>query len=91
MEMQIVTEDWERTTEMEVWSRGMNDTLIKILTPHKDKGIKTLKLGNQMWNDFPKINSVLKVPPSMMMRSGYNSSPSPASLYLRDITSRIDM
>ena len=56
MEMKIVTENWERTTVMEVWSRGMNDTLIKILSPRKDKGIKTLKLGNQMWNYFPKIN-----------------------------------
>ena len=54
MEMKIVTENWERTTVMEVWSRGMNDTLIKILSPRKDKGIKTLKLGNQMWNNFLK-------------------------------------
>jgi len=58
MEMKIVAENWERTTVMEVWSRGMNDTLIKILSPRKDKGIKTLKLGNQMWNYFPKINSM---------------------------------
>ncbi len=73
MEMKIVTENWERTTEMEVWSRGMNDTLIKILSPRKDRGIKTLKLGNQMWNYFPKINKVLKVPPSMMMNSWMGS------------------
>ena len=73
MEMKIVTENWERTTVMEVWSRGMNDTLIKILSPRKDKGIKTLKLGNQMWNYFPKINKVLKVPPSMMMHSWMGS------------------
>jgi len=73
MEMKIVTENWERTTVMEVWSRGMNDTLIKILSPRKDKGIKTLKLGNQMWNYFPKINKVLKIPPSMMMNSWMGS------------------
>jgi len=73
MDMKIVTENWERTTVMEVWSRGMNDTLIKILSPRKDKGIKTLKLGNQMWNYFPKINKVLKVPPSMMMNSWMGS------------------
>jgi len=69
MEMKIVTEKCERTTVMEVWSRGMNDTLIKILAPRKDKGLKTLKFGNQMWNYFPKINKVLKVPPSMKMNS----------------------
>ena len=73
MEMKIVTENWERTTVMVVWSRGTNDTLIKILSPRKDKGIKTLKLGNQMWNYFPKINKVLKVPPSMMMNSWMGS------------------
>jgi outer membrane lipoprotein-sorting protein len=73
LEMQIVTENWERTTKMEVWTRGMNDTRIKILSPRKDKGIKTLKLGNQMWNYFPKINKVLKVPPSMMMNSWMGS------------------
>ena len=73
IEMQIVTENWERTTIMEVWSRGMDDTLIKILSPRKDKGIKTLKHGNQMWNYFPKINKVLKVPPSMMMNSWMGS------------------
>jgi len=73
IEMQIVTENWERTTIMEVWSRGMDDTLIKILSPRKDKGIKTLKRGNQMWNYFPKINKVLKVPPSMMMNSWMGS------------------
>ena len=73
IEMQIVTENWERTTIMEVWSRGMDDTLIKILSPLKDKGIKTLKRDNQMWNYFPKINKVLKVPPSMMMNSWMGS------------------
>ena len=73
MEMKIITGNWERTTEMEVWSRGVEDTLIRILSPRKDKGIKTLKLGNQMWNYFPKINKVLKVPPSMMMSSWMGS------------------
>ena len=50
IEMQIVTENWERTTIMEVWSRVMDYTLIKILSPRKDKGIKTLKRSNQTWN-----------------------------------------
>ena len=73
MEMRIVTENWERTMTMEVWTRGMDDTLIHLLSPRKDRGIKTLKLGNQMWNYFPKINKVLKVPPSMMMNSWMGS------------------
>ena len=69
MEMEVITENWERTMRMEVWTMGMERTLIKLLAPRKDRGIKTLKLDTQMWNYFPKINKVLKVPPSMMMSS----------------------
>ena len=69
MEMEVITENWERTMRMELWTSGMEKTLIKLLAPRKDKGIKTLKLDTQMWNYFPKINKVLKVPPSMMMSS----------------------
>ena len=58
---------------MEVWTRGMERTLIKLLAPRKDRGIKTLKLDTQMWNYFPKINKVIKVPPSMMMGSWMGS------------------
>ena len=73
MEMEVITENWERTMRMEVWTRGMERTLIKLLAPRKDRGIKTLKLDTQMWNYFPKINKVLKVPPSMMMSSWMGS------------------
>ena len=51
----------------------MEKTLIKLLAPRKDKGIKTLKLETNMWNYFPKINKILKVPPSMMMSSWMGS------------------
>jgi outer membrane lipoprotein-sorting protein len=71
--MQIVTPNWERTLEMESWSRGQDDTFIRILAPRKDRGVSTLKLGNEMWNYFPKIDKVIKVPPSMMMSSWMGS------------------
>ena len=73
MEMEVMTENWERKMRMELWTSGMEKTLIKLLAPRKDKGIKTLKLDTQMWNYFPKINKVLKVPPSMMMNSWMGS------------------
>ena len=73
MRMQIVTPNWERTLEMESWSVGMDDTFIRILSPKKDRGVATLKKDNEMWNFFPKINKVIKVPPSMMMGSWMGS------------------
>ena len=71
--MQIVTPNWERTMEMQVWSQGMENTFIRILAPKKDRGIATLKLGPEMWNYFPKVNKAIKVPPSMMMSSWMGS------------------
>ena len=54
MKMEVIIENWERTMRMEVWTRGMERTLIKLLAPRKDRGIKTLKLDTQMWNYFPR-------------------------------------
>lgn len=73
MSMQIVTANWSRTLEMQAWSIGMDDTFIRILSPKKDRGVATLKIGREMWNYFPKINKVIKVPPSMMMGSWMGS------------------
>ena len=73
MKMQIVTPNWERTLEMQSWTRGMDDTFIRILSPAKDRGVATLKMDKDMWNFFPKINKVIKVPPSMMTGSWMGS------------------
>jgi outer membrane lipoprotein-sorting protein len=73
MEMEIVTPDWKRTMKMKAWSEGMKKTFITILSPSKDKGIGTLKVDSDMWNYFPKVNKVMKVPPSMMMGSWMGS------------------
>ncbi len=73
MKMQIVTPNWQRTLEMQSWTRGMEDTFIRVLAPKKDRGVATLKIDKDMWNYFPKINKVIKVPPSMMMGSWMGS------------------
>lgn len=73
MKMQIVTPNWQRTLEMQSWTRGMDDTFIRVLSPRKDRGVATLKIDKEMWNYFPKINKVIKVPPSMMMGSWMGS------------------
>lgn len=71
--MEVKTENWQRSMTMQVWSKDMDYTLVRITSPKKEKGISTLKRNNQMWNYFPKIRKVIKVPPSMMMGSWMGS------------------
>lgn len=73
MTMTITTPDWKRELKIRSWSRGMKKTLIRILAPKKDEGVATLRIEREMWNYFPKINKVVKVPPSMMMGSWMGS------------------
>jgi len=73
MEMIIKTPNWERTLKMRAWSETMEKTFITVLSPKKDKGISTLKKNKEMWNFFPKINKIMKIPPSMMMGSWMGS------------------
>lgn len=73
IEMMIVSENWERTLTMDIWSEGLDITFIRIKSPKKDADIATLRMKNEMWNYFPKINKVMKVPPSMMMSSWMGS------------------
>lgn len=71
--MNIVTPNWERTLDMDFWTEGMDKTFILINSPKKDRGTTTLRIDKDMWNYFPKINKVMRVPPSMMMGSWMGS------------------
>ncbi len=73
MQMEIVTPHWERTLVMHAWSEGMDKTMIRIISPAKEKGVGTLRIDNEMWNYLPKTNKVIKIPPSMMMSSWMGS------------------
>ncbi len=73
MTMIVKTPQYERTMKMESSSMGTENSFIRILSPKKDRGIATLKLDMEMWNYFPKINKVIKIPPSMMMGSWMGS------------------
>lgn len=73
VEMEITTPHWKRTLKMKIWSQGMKKTFIRILEPNKERGVGTLRIGNEMWNYLPKTNKVMKIPPSMMMSSWMGS------------------
>jgi outer membrane lipoprotein-sorting protein len=58
--------EWERSMSMRGWTRGDNNTLVRVVEPKKDAGNGTLMLDSKMWTFSPKINRVIKVPSSMM-------------------------
>lgn len=71
--MQVETPQYQRTLKMTGQSMGKELAFFRILSPKKDRGVATLKRDEEMWNYFPKINKVIKVPPSMMMGSWMGS------------------
>jgi outer membrane lipoprotein-sorting protein len=73
VEMLIHREDWERAMTIKAWTRGQKDSLFYIAAPPKDYGNGTLKKGREMWIYNPKVNRVVKVPPSMMSQSWMGS------------------
>ncbi len=73
MSMHIVTEHWERTLTMETWSEGRDKTFIKVLSPARQAGSATLRIGSEMWNYLPNTNSTVRIPPSMMTGSWMGS------------------
>jgi outer membrane lipoprotein-sorting protein len=71
--MTIHRPDWERKMTIKAWTRGKKDSLFYIQSPPKDHGNGTLKKSREMWMYNPKVNRVIKVPPSMMSQSWMGS------------------
>ena len=73
MHMTIKTKNHQRTMGMESWSEGKKKSFVKIISPSKDRGITFLNLNGQMWQYIPKIERVIKIPPSMMLQNWMGS------------------
>ena len=73
MTMVIHRPDWERSMTMEAWTKGDDQSLVRVIEPKKDRGNGTLTDKNSMWTFSPKINRVIKVPSSMMGQSWMGS------------------
>ncbi|MEZ5275747.1 MAG: outer membrane lipoprotein-sorting protein [Opitutaceae bacterium] len=73
MEMTIHRPEWERSQTLEAWTRGDDDSVIVITDPARDRGNGTLKKGEQMWTFNPRVNRVIKLPPSLMSQSWMGS------------------
>ncbi len=73
MEMRITSARHQRTIRIESWSVGKKKAFMKILYPPRDRGITFLKLGNQLYQYVPRIERIVKIPPSMMLQSWMGS------------------
>lgn len=73
MTMTIHRPDWERTMSMRAWTKGDEQSLVRVTAPKKDRGNGTLIDGNSMWSFSPKVNRVIKIPSSMMGQSWMGS------------------
>ncbi|MDD9303883.1 MAG: outer membrane lipoprotein-sorting protein [Desulfobacter sp.] len=92
--MTVHRSDWERKSTIKAWTKGRKNSIFQILAPKKDKGNGTLKLGPDMWTFNPKINRIIKIPPSMMSQSWMgsdfsNNDLSKADSILNDYTHKI--
>jgi outer membrane lipoprotein-sorting protein len=71
--MTIHRPGWEREMTIKAWTLGKKYSLFYITDPPKDEGNGTLKKGTDMWTYNPKVNRVIKLPPSMMSQAWMGS------------------
>ncbi|MDX6769273.1 MAG: outer membrane lipoprotein-sorting protein [Elusimicrobiota bacterium] len=71
--MTIETPDWRRAIEVEGWNKDRTLAFIVIRAPAKERGNTTLRRKTEMWVWLPKVERVIKVPPTMMHSSWQGS------------------
>ncbi|MBI2501409.1 MAG: outer membrane lipoprotein-sorting protein [Deltaproteobacteria bacterium] len=68
-EMTIQRPSWTRTIRLKAWDdRAHSRVFVRLLEPPKDAGISFLRLDYNLWNYLPKVEKVMKIPPSMMLQ-----------------------
>lgn len=67
--MKVVRPEFTRQVKMKSWWKDDDKALIEIIEPQKEKGNKTLKIGNEIWNYLSQTETTIKIPPSMMLQS----------------------
>jgi len=73
LSIEVIRPKWSRTIEVKTWSLGNEYSMILLLAPARDKGSVFLKRETEIWNWQPKIEKIIKLPPSMMMQSWMGS------------------
>ncbi len=73
MTMRVRTAHWSREMSFEMWTKGKKKSLVRILSPKKEKGTATLMSDDNLWNYLPKVKKIIKIPSSMMGNSWMGS------------------
>jgi len=73
IQMNIETPNWSRTLEITSDVEGKDFALSTIDSPAKEKGTRTLRIKNNMWNYFPKLKKKISVSSSMLLSSWMGS------------------
>jgi len=71
--MYVRTEHYQRTMQMEAWSKGKDRSLVRILKPLKEKGTATLKSGKHLYTYLPRTDRTIRLTSGMMMGSWMGS------------------
>ena len=71
--MTIETPEWKRSLEVEGWNKDRTLAFIVIRSPAKERGNTTLRRRNEMWVWMPKVERVMKIPPTMMHQAWQGS------------------
>lgn len=58
---------------LKVWTKGMDTSFIRIISPATEGGAAVLRLGSETWNYLPNTNTAVKILPAMMMNSWMDS------------------
>lgn len=73
MALTVIRPSWQREMHLKVWTRGSDYLLILITDPVRDKGTAFLKRDKEFWNWIPRIERIVKLPPSAMAQAWMGS------------------
>ena len=58
-----------RTVAFRSWIRGMDESSTEYLEPPRERGVKMLKLGDQLWAYYPSTDRTIKISGHMLRQS----------------------
>ena len=73
LKMVVKTEHYTRTMIMESWTKGRKKSLVRIVSPLKEKGTVSLKNDDTLYTYLPKTDRVIRLTSGMMMGSWMGS------------------
>jgi hypothetical protein len=68
-EITIVKPRRTKSLRLKAWTQGKQKALIVIQAPPREEGVATLRVGDNLWDYFPRIRRTIRIPPSMLQSS----------------------